>query len=199
MDAKLTAQSSKLTTSAPDRHLTETRRLGPRQPVSVRVPFGGHGALGRDATPAIDELVLEATDAAGQPADWLCDEWLVLAVQAWGDQAVTVRLLPTPGAMLHAVTLHEFEMLRRIAPRWRLVGEAHVEDFTTEAAVEATAYSPYHEVRVVDAPRGDVAAHPQGRCWTVDRLFGLIRGAQQRAGATLPILVRLMAPTGKGW
>ncbi len=197
MDAKATAKSTKLAEVHADRHLTESRRVGPRRAVSVLVPHGSHGALGRSAAPEIDELVLEATGPGGQPADWLCDEWLVLAVQAWGEQPVTVRLLPSPDALLNPVTLHEFEMLRRIAPRWRLVGEAYLEDFTDEKAVEAAAHSPYHELRVVDAPRPDRDDPGHGANWGIDRLFGLIRSIQQRGGATLPILVRLLTPSAR--
>lgn len=174
---------------------TQRLRRPPREPARLRIPWDGDGAFGDDAVDGPLELTLEATNDAGLLAVWCDDVWWTEAITRWGDQPAVVYLAPTPGALLHPVVLHQLEMVFRIAPLWRLIGETYAEDFSDYDAIETLARSAYHEVRFLECPRPTrPTAHRRLEPMSIDELFGRIRREQLRLGATRPILVRLPSP-----
>ncbi|HNQ22659.1 MAG TPA: hypothetical protein PKK06_06155 [Phycisphaerae bacterium] len=143
------------------------------------------------------ELWLECTDADGRPAEWFHDLWWTEVLSRWGDLSVTVHVLPTPGALLHAVVVSAVEMVRRVAPRWRVVGHAYVDELGADAAVEALARSAYHEVRLIDQPRSTCRGDRSESSLTLPEFLGRVRREQERLGVTRPILTRVAdAPAG---
>jgi hypothetical protein len=140
------------------------------------------------------QLTIECTNEAMEFASWLTDDWWATVIQHWADRVVTVHIAPTPTALLHPVLLYQLAMVRRVEPRWRIVGQAFVDDIITDDAVAELAQSPYHEVRFRDSPR--VVAPPSDRVsWTptIEDLFGRLRRDQERLDRSTPILVRLPA------
>lgn len=174
------------------RDATQRCRRGPRETPRLTAHFDGSGDLGKDLPTGPLELTIEATGEDMELAPWLVDEWWTELIQVLADSQVTVHVAPTPGALLDPVVLYQLEMLRRVAPNWRLVGHAFTDDVATDAAVSDLVRSPYHEVRFADDPRPD-AGPMERRSWkpSVDKLFGQIRQQQSRLGKTTPILVRL--------
>ena len=177
------------------RKATQRLRRPPTEPHHIRVSFEGGGELGDDIVPAPVELIIEATNAAGELAGWFSDYWWTEVIQRWGEEPVTVHIAPTPSALLHPVMLNKLEMLRRVASRWRVVGHTYASEVATDDAIESLATSPYDEVRFIDQPRPGVL--PDRRRWELPlgELFGCIRRAQERAGTVRPILTRLPSST----
>ncbi|MCH7885239.1 MAG: hypothetical protein IIC01_08320 [Planctomycetes bacterium] len=174
------------------RNETERRRRAPPEPTHVLATFDHGGQLGGDTTHGPIELAVEVTDPDGKLADWFDDNWWTEVLQRWGDDPVTLRMAPTPQALLHPTVLHHLEMLRRVAPRWRIVGHAYVGDVASDEAVATAAGSAYHEIRFLDRPRPGASASDRAD-WQLPlaELFGRIRQAQIEMNATAPILVRL--------
>jgi hypothetical protein len=172
------------------REQVRQRRRAPRNPAKVRVPFD-NGDVIQNAPPGPAELSLSVTDRDGALADWMDDEWWTAALKRWGDEPVTVQIEPTPTALIHPVVLHYVEMLHRVAPHWRVVGHAFVDDIATDDEVSLLAGSAYHEVRITDRPRNPrpesdrAAMHPP-----IERLFARIRTQQNRLRTSTPVLVR---------
>ncbi len=175
---------------------TQGRRRGPGEPAHLLATFDHGGRLEDDTPHGPIELAVEVTDAGGLLADWFNDEWWTEVVQRWGDDPVTLRVAPTPGALLHPVVLHYLEMVLRVAPRWRIVGHAYAGDVTTDEAIATAAGSAYHEIRFLDRPRPD-ASRLNRVDWQLPlaELFGRIRRAQADMNASTPILVRLPTDT----
>ncbi len=190
-------------TRADLRNATQRHRRPPGSPVKRTVRFGGNGELGDEKLTAPFELILEVTGAEGELADWFGDEWWMALIERWGDDPITVQIAATHAALLHPVVLHELEMVFRVAPRWRMVGNVYPGDLLTSEDVELVARSPYHEVRFVDpAPPAGSQVDRTRHALPVEELFGRIRREQSRIGAARPILVRLPAgaagvPTGQ--
>ena len=174
------------------RNETERRRRAPPEPTHVLATFDHGGQLGGDTTHGPIELAVEVTDPDGKLADWFDDNWWTEVLQRWGDDPVTLRMAPTPQALLHPTVLHHLEMLRRVTPRWRIVGHAYVGDVASDEAVATAAGSAYHEIRFLDRPRPGASASDRADCHLpLAELFGRIRQAQIEMKATSPILVRL--------
>lgn len=173
----------------------ETRpraRRAPSEPLQIVLPFASDGALPDDDALTPVELTIEATNAERDLAAWCDDDWWTEVIIRWADRPVTIRLSPTPGALLHPVLLYQLEMLRRVTPNWRLIGYGYRDDVTGDADVEALARSWYHEIRFIDQPRPGLKASDRfGDHVRLDDLFGRIRRAQAECGMTTPILVRL--------
>ena len=186
---------SKMHTEA--RKATQRLRRPPTEPHHIRVSFDGGGELGDDIVPAPVELTIEATNADGELAGWFSDYWWTEVIQRWGEDPVAVHVAPTPSALLHLVVLNKLEMLRRVAPRWRVVGHTYASEVATDDAIESLATSPYDEVRFIDQPRPGVVSD-RGR-WELPlgELFACIRRAQERAGTARPILTRLPSSAGE--
>ena len=175
------------------RQATERLRRPPSEPRRIHLGFESEGKLGEQIVPAPAELALETTNAEGELAAWFHDGWWTEVIQRWGDDPLSVHITPTPSALLHMVVLHQLEMIRRVAPTWRIVGHAYRDDLTDEDAIDRLACCPYDEIRVIDQARHSRA--PSDRCLGIplNEIFGRIRREQARAGTARPILVRLPA------
>ncbi|MBU0718693.1 MAG: hypothetical protein KJ749_10630, partial [Planctomycetes bacterium] len=174
------------------REATRRRRRPPRKPQRITLGFDSDGKLENIVTPGPTELSIELTDSEGELAEWFNDAWWMSVMARWGDDTLAIHIAPTPGALLHPVVQSKLEMLRRVVPRWRHVGQAYRDDIISDAEVELLASSPYDEVRFVDEPRlatGQLGHRVQSP--TLDELFGRIRRAQIAAGVARPFLVRL--------
>lgn len=135
------------------------------------------------------EITIQATRADGEFSDWLTDDWWADLLAAHAERDLSVRVLPTSGAMLHPTMLLQCEMLRRVVPRWRLVGESASGDWGVADPVPLIASSPYHEVRLLPArantgDRGDLPP---------ERLAALVLQEQRRLRRRTPVVV-VVAP-----
>ena len=175
---------------------TSARRRSPRSHRSIVVPF----EQGEDLLPTLHEcpaeITIEATDAHAALALWLNDAWCLDILKRWADEPLAIHVAPTPGAVLHPVVLHLVEMVRRVAPRWRLVGHMHVEDVRTQGEIEKLASSMFHEVRFIDAARrdgmrDDRTNRTDGAVRPIAELLGLLRAEQIRFATTTPVWVRV--------
>ena len=138
------------------------------------------------------ELWLDATDVDGEIASWFEDGWWTEVINRWGEDPLTIHISPTPASLLHPVVLYGVEMVRRVAPRWRIVGHAYAEEVCLDSTVEAIARSPYHEVRFIDTPRPETP--PAARVdppFPVEELMSRVRRAQLAVRRTWPVLVRV--------
>lgn len=185
-------------TLADARTAAQARRRGPgeavRLPAYVPAEEEARDQVAKDTIPeaAPSELWLDATDADGEVASWFDDGWWTEVITRWGDDPLSIHISPTPAALLHPVVLYGVEMVRRVAPRWRIVGHAFAEEVCLDATTEAIARSPYHEVRFIDTPRPDTP--PAVRLdppFPVEELMSRVRRAQMAARRTWPILVRV--------
>ena len=176
------------------REATQRRRRPPNTSRRVLISFASEGQLGDDSAPEPTELVIEATNAEGELGHWLDDSWWTEVIERWGDDPITLHIAETPGALLHLVVLHQLEMVRRIAPIWRIVGHAYREDLADDEAIKQLGRGPYDEVRVIDAFRpGRPPSDRHHPVISLDELFGRIRRVQTDTGTKRPILVRLPA------
>ncbi len=172
----------------------EHSRQAPIAPAHLVVTFGAEGKLDHASDAKNLTVTIESTNDAMELASWLTDDWWATLMHHWADRVITIHIAPTPAALLNPVLLHQLTMLRRVAPSWRIVGYAFVDDVITDEAVTELAQSPYHEARFRDCPR--VPAPPTDRSsWTptIEDLFSRLRREQTRLGRTMPILVRLRA------
>jgi hypothetical protein len=184
-------------------------RQPPRPPLEITARFDSDGVLGPDLSTSISTLIIEATGPTGEPAAWLDDGWWTDVMQVWGEEAMTIHLAPTPGALLHPVLLHQVDMVHRVVPWWRVLGFAYQDDVRTDEHIAALVRSTYDEVRFFDtlrpasAPQGDsplegAARSHSTRVRPLAELFGAIRFEQARLGCTRLILVRLPASAAPG-
>ncbi|MBI4718016.1 MAG: hypothetical protein HY763_09450 [Planctomycetes bacterium] len=175
------------------RAATQPLRRPPTHPRCVHVAFHSDGQVpGGHATGPI-ELTIEATSPQGELAPWFDDLWWTELVTCCAEESVTVHLAPTPGALLHPVVLHQLDMVFRVAPRWRVVGQAFRDDIAGADGIELLARSPFHEVRVIDGFRNPDVAVRRLQPLAVEELFAEVMREQRRIGARLPVLVRLPA------
>ena len=174
------------------RRAVSNARQRPRQQQCVRFAASSDGSHGpRDSAKPTD-VYIEATDPHGETAVWFDDWWWMECLSRWKDDGLAVHILPSPAALLHPVVLHHVEMARRVAPGWRMVGYCWLEEMDFDAAPEAVARSPYHEVRVIDAsmPQSAGGREPV-QALRVQDFIGAVRRAQRGLGRPLPVLVRL--------
>lgn len=174
---------------------TARRRRAPKTPahLSFRCQSGGEWPPSIEADAV--ELDIEATDPNGKPAPWLDGDWWTDAIERLADAEVTVRFLPTSGALAHPVVLQHVQMVRRVAPRWRILGDVDGRELTDEQGVAAAALSGYHELRVYDGAAESRQPRPRvSATMSVSEWFGRVRTIQNRAGVTTPVLVRLASP-----
>lgn len=135
------------------------------------------------------EIAIESTQADGEFSEWLTDDWWAELLAAHAERDLSVRVAPTPGATLHPTMLLQCEMLRRVVPRWRLIGETESGDWGVADPVPLIASSPYHEVRLLPArtrtsDRGDIPP---------ERLAALVLQEQRRLRRRTPVVV-VVAP-----
>jgi hypothetical protein len=174
-------------------------RRPPDQERSLVADFENGGDLPNERIAGPIRLTIEATSPAGELAAWFHDDWWTAVLQQYADEAVTVQVLATPGALLHPVVLHEMTMLRRVVPRWRIIGQAHLDDLRSEDDVAQAAQSPYHEIHLLDQR---CAEHPPratpGTAWSIDELTTRIRSHQRRLNLTSPAVLPAPAPEFTG-
>lgn len=164
------------------------RRRKPGEGRIVHIPFDGNvPPAPADAEPPA-EIIIDATDAAGVSADWLTDYFWLDILQQWSSQPVVIRFQPTHESLLNPVVLHQVNMLRRVAPEWRIVGECYLSDLAVEGRIAQAAVTGYHEIRVLDAnrPGAPNSGHPL-RLEDAAKRFRQVQTASQK---TTPIFVR---------
>ncbi len=172
------------------RSATALQRTPPSQPVAVRIESDGIGLFPKDSPAGPIELYLEATNDDGELSAWLVDEWWTEVITHLPNPTISVHIENTPDALVHPVVLYQLAMLRRVCPRWRLVGHAYRDDLMTDQDVVALATSHYHEVRFIDAPRPGRAASDRGDSGiTLGSVFSRIRRAQPEGAARYPTLI----------
>lgn len=171
-------------------------RQKPGMPVSIHIKHDSNGDLGTNIQHGIIELTIEPTDPEGMLSEWFDDVWWTDVVQRWGDDVVTIHFAPTPIAVLHPVVLHHVEMIRRVSPRWRIVGYAYSNDICIEEDIEILNSSLFHEVRFIDEPRTSIGTADRIEPIPLEKLFARIREGQARKGTSSPVLIRL--PSGSG-
>ncbi len=185
-----------------ERLAAQKRRRPPGAVAETDVSFDGNGIVpdqDQVGTESIS-LTLYVTNEHGDTAQWFDDFWWTELIRRFGNKPITVQIAPTPDALLHPVVIHQIEMLFRVAPSWRIVGYAYRDDFSTPPLVEAAAISAYSEIRIIDQIRSE--AESLGRATlasSIEELFGCIRRAQVKVGATRPILVRLPASAARSF
>ena len=180
------------------RQAAQTLRRAPGEPRRIQIRFNSEGRLDGGDVAAPFELTLEATNADGELATWFEDSWWTDVIERWGDDSITVHIAPSPAALLHMVVVHQLEMIRRVAPTWRIVGHVYRDDLVDDDAIERLVLSPYDEVRVLDKTRHNPA--PSDRCsmdTPLNEIFGRLRREQARVGTARPILVRLPADASR--
>ncbi len=128
------------------REITQCRRR-PVKPQRIYFPADGIGDCIEVEPDKPIELCIEATDAEGKLVPWLTDEWWIRTHSFCKDRTVTIVILPTTRSLLDSVVLYQLEMVRRIAPKWRIIGYAYATDTKSETNAEAWANTPYDEIR----------------------------------------------------
>ena len=99
---------------------------------------------------------MTTTDSKGNLSPWLGEDWWADLIALAPEDHVTVRLTPSPGStattgcLIHPIVLQHVRMLRRVVPRWRLVGCGSADEVRSQEDVRELAGSMYHEVRVQD-------------------------------------------------
>lgn len=154
-------------------------------------PAASGGSFPEAGSEMPTDILVEATYPTGEVAEWFDDTWWTVAIERWGDVALTVHILPSRSAIGDPVVLHMMAMLKRIVPKWRLIGHAYASEIDVETGPDVLARSNYDEVRMVEGFRN--CKHPgAGRRHVVriEDLFARVRRAQQIRGATRPVTVR---------
>ncbi len=134
------------------RQETSQCRRRPSEPQRIYFEAAGLGATVDVEPGRPTELYIEATTADGTVVPWMTDEWWISMNRACRACAVTIVLLPTPNAILDTIVLHQLEMLRRIAPTWRIVGYALNAEADRESSIERWMLTPYDEIRFCQTP-----------------------------------------------
>lgn len=186
-----------------ERYAVEQQRRAPTSATHLVATFAGGGRLLDDVPPGPLQVVIESTNAEGSLAAWFHDDWFTELIRRFGDDFVTLRIAPTPDALLHPCVWHQAEMVRRVLPHWRVIATAYLSDVRTTEDIGAVAASPFHEVRFFDQVRAGAYLHARmSPPMTVEELFGRIRRQQAEHTGRSPVLVRLpartpVAPRGK--
>jgi hypothetical protein len=175
------------------RGATQQTRRGPRPALRRTACFDTGWWFEEEVGGGVVDLLIEATNAHGQPADWFDDLWWTDVLQKCTDASVTIEIAPTPSALLHPLILHQLTMIRRVMPHWRIVGHAYLDDLTSEEQIGQLVLGPYHEVRFVDRARSPATANASPSSRRIEELFARIREGQNRCGSHRPVLVRLPA------
>jgi hypothetical protein len=128
------------------REITRCRRR-PAKPQRIYFPADGIGECIEVDPDKPIELCIEATDNEGKLVPWLTDEWWIRTHSFCKDRTVTIVILPTARSLLDSVVLHQLEMVRRIAPKWRIIGYAYATETKSESNAGTWASTPYDEIR----------------------------------------------------
>lgn len=125
-------------------------RSKPVKPQRIYFPADGLGECVEVEPHRPLELVIETTDAEGNVVPWLCDEWWIQVQSVCRDRTVTVVILPTPNALFDEVVRHQLEMVRRIAPRWVIMGYIRAADVVKGPDGDAWLVLPFDEIRIYE-------------------------------------------------
>ena len=173
------------------------RRKPPSTPPVRFVPFEGDGFVADLQPHDAGSLILEATNAEGETAPWFQDYWWTELVQHFAETALTIHFAPSPQAVLHPEVRHQVEMVRRVAPAWRMIGHAYRSDFLSAEDMRTVALSGFDEIRVIDADRPNWTPGRMRECATAAEVLGAIRREQQQLGTNRPTLVRAPAESAE--
>jgi len=171
------------------RRVVATTRKPPNTPRQLAFAALGDGKLGDEEPSPPAEVLIEPTEPTGEVAYWLDDIWWLELLQRWAERSLTVHVLPSPAALLHPVVLHHLGMLKRVAPRWRLIGHGRCADFNGNGDIETLATSAYDEVRIL-AESGTGDSTGSKHAVRIEDLFRQVLQVQRAAGVLRPILVR---------
>ena len=179
-----------------DQRQTASRaRRRPRPAHAAYFPVDGGGRFDATDGQKPTDVLIETTHPDGDTAAWFDDWWWMDCLARWKDQQLAMHVLPSPAALLHPVVLHHVEMARRMAPGWRMIGHCWLEEMDLDSSAEAIARSPYHEVRIIDAPMPETVGQPNpARPPKVQDLITRVRQMQRLIDRSLPTLVRSAAP-----
>jgi len=201
------------------RFSTLARRRPPGGVHTLQVDLASEGRLPEMMETGRWEVHITATDSEVRLAPWLDEGWWADLIARAPEDHVTVRFAPAPesaattGCLIHPIVLQHVRMLRRVVPRWRLVGCGHADEVRLDEEVRELAGSMYHEVRIQDRAGSRADAEPcaggdkresktphDPGCAvsprTCEQLFADVRRAQAELGVSTPILIRV--PSGDG-
>ena len=171
------------------RCMTEQQRRKPEVGRVLRIPYDADSDPLAGVDHSISELRIEATNGSSDLPFWLDDHFWMEAMRRWANEHVSVHIEPTRNALLHSVVLHQLYMLRRVAPRWRLIGYCYASDLATDTQLTAVAVSPYDELRIIDAIRPGRNAPMQRP--SADRITERIRKTQEANERSIPVITWL--------
>jgi hypothetical protein len=143
-------------------------------------PYAGH---------APEELVIAATNAKGELADWCCEQWWNDRLSVWAHTSVTVVILPTPGALLHNTLQSMLFIIRRVAPHWRIIGQTDGAGLASSSAVDRVLNSAYDEIqfligqRVLEGKLGKARSFPR-----IANALGEAIAVRQSRNQTRPLI-----------
>jgi len=175
-----------------DQRRTAARgRRRPRPAHANRFLANGRGKFDAEDVAKPTDVFIEATHPDGDTAAWFDDFWWLECLNRWKDDRLSMHVLPSPAALLHPAVLHQVDMARRIAPSWRMIGHCWLEELDLNASPDGIARSPYHEVRIIDAPMPERVGQPNpARPPKVQDLITRVRLIQRETNRTMPTLVR---------
>jgi hypothetical protein len=169
-----------------EREMTAQRRRRPGTGRAIFIPFNGLDDFTADPSDPPAEIALEATGQHGETAIWLDDFFWLSLLKPWSQFPVTIRFHATPDSLLHPVILHQLNMLRRVAPAWRIVGECTADYLADPDRLHTAALSAYHELHVVDDPQG--ASPTSVTSSELDNMLAQMRQIQGANQRTTPIV-----------
>lgn len=166
---------------------TMQRRRKPGSGRCLQFAFDTDGSLAGIEGDAPLEIHLEATNAEGEAASWLDDYFWMELIQRWSDAPISIQLQPTPSGLLHGIIAHQLNMLRRVVPHWRLIGQCYLSDLEADGVIERAAVAVYHEIHIIDGRRPDVvdSKHPL----RIEDAIAKIRQVQRANKRNAPIVV----------
>ncbi|MCA9252275.1 MAG: hypothetical protein R3E58_09170 [Phycisphaerae bacterium] len=166
---------------------TMQRRRKPGNERCLQFAFDADGSLAGIEGDAPQEIHLEATNKEAEAAPWLDDYFWMELIQRWSDAPISVHFQPTKGSLLHGIIIHQLNMLRRVVPHWRLIGQCYLSDLEAEGVIEQAAVTVYHEIHVIDArrPGAPESRHPL----RIDDAIATMRKVQRANKRNTPIVV----------
>ncbi len=165
------------------REMTAQRRRRPGAGRTLAIPFHGLDDFIADPHEPPAEIALEATGQHGETAIWLDDFFWLSLLKPWSQYPVRIRFKNTPAGLLHPVVLHQLNMLRRVAPAWRLIAECGVDALADEARRRDAALSGYHEIHLLGDNGGQTIPIPE-----LGNLLAQMRQIQAANQRTTPII-----------
>ncbi|NOX59936.1 MAG: hypothetical protein GXP29_13915, partial [Planctomycetes bacterium] len=122
-----------------------------------------------------------------ETAAWLDDYFWMDLIQRWSDAPISIHLQPTPQVMQHEIINHQLNMLRRVVPHWRLIGQCYISDLEVQSVLQQTAVAVYHEVHILDGRRTDAPTSKPSL--DVEEAIAGMRDIQRANKRSTPIFV----------